>query len=235
MNDQPAPHFTVRQSRERTVQALIQHFAEDRLDLPEFEARLDRANRADSVDELQRLTADLPALSTPAAAVAGAAAAPAARRAAVPARPDEPIHKRMVIAVMSGVSRKGAWKPPRRLFGYAFWGGIELDFREAQLQPGVTEVMVLAIMGGADIIVPPDLPVECTGFGLMGGFDHEETEAAPADDAQQPRLRIKGFALMGGVDINVRLPGESSRDAAKRRKQERAAKRLAHQERRRLR
>ncbi|MEX2582713.1 MAG: hypothetical protein WD766_05545 [Gemmatimonadota bacterium] len=44
-------------------------------------------------------------------------------------------------------------------------------------------------------------------------------------------LRIMGLALMGGVEITVRYPGESARDSRRRRKRE-ARARLAERSRR---
>jgi hypothetical protein len=39
--------------------------------------------------------------------------------------------------------------------------------------------------------------------------------------SEAPLLRVTGLALMGGVQIEMRLPGESQRDARKRRRRER--------------
>ena len=39
-------------------------------------------------------------------------------------------------------------------------------------------------------------------------------------DADAPRLRINGFVLMGGVEVYVRLPGETARDARHRQRDE---------------
>ena len=44
------------------------------------------------------------------------------------------------------------------------------------------------------------------------------TPAHPDEDA--PLLRVHGFVIMGGVDIRMRLPGESGRDAHRRQKRE---------------
>jgi hypothetical protein len=96
-------------------------------------------------------------------------------------------------------------------------GGTELDFREAALPQGVTQVQVLAIMGGVEIIVPPGVNVDSHGIGIMGGF---EDAGEQEHDPSAPTLRIAGLAVMGGVDISVRYPGESARDARRRRKQE---------------
>jgi hypothetical protein len=103
---------------------------------------------------------------------------------------------------------------------FAFCGGVELDFREAVMPPGLTEVKVFAMWGGVEIIVPPGMNVVCDGIGIMGGFEHApETNATP--DPIAPTLRVSGVALMGGVEVTVRHVGESGRDARRRRRQER--------------
>jgi hypothetical protein len=77
-------------------------------------------------------------------------------------------------------------------------------------------------MGGCEIIVPPWLPVECDATAILGGFEHlERTTGAP--DPGRAMLRITGFALVGGVSIETRLPGESAKDAKRRRKRHRKA------------
>jgi hypothetical protein len=100
-----------------------------------------------------------------------------------------------------------------------FWGGGSLDFREAQFAPGITELHVTAVMGGLEIIVPPWLSVECDATAIMGGFEELERGHGEPDPGRS-LLRITGFALMGGVSIETRLPGESRREAKKRIKKE---------------
>jgi hypothetical protein len=67
--------------------------------------------------------------------------------------------------------------------------------------------------------------VECSGVGIMGGFDHRE-DASGMTDLNAPVLRITGLAIMGGVEVRVRLPGESRRDANRRVRAERKRGRL---------
>lgn len=75
-------------------------------------------------------------------------------------------------------------------------------------------------MGGVEIMVPPHVAVQCEGLAIMGGF--EEAHRAPAvPDPDRPTLMITGFAMMGGVDIRTRLPGESAWQAWKRERRER--------------
>lgn len=128
--------------------------------------------------------------------------------------------RQVTVAFWSGRSRKGSWVPARRNVVVALQGGIELDFREAIFGPGVTEVHAVAVMGAVEILVPPGVHLESSGFALMGAFDDETEGSHPARE-DQPILRLSGFALMGAVEVQVRLPGESAREARARRKRER--------------
>lgn len=78
----------------------------------------------------------------------------------------------------------------------AIMGGCELDLRGSSIQ-GEAVVNVFAAMGGITLKVPPDWTVVLHGTPIMGGF--EEKTACPPDAAK--RLIVKGYALMGGVEI----------------------------------
>jgi len=228
MNETPKPPVALNQARDRTVQTLSEHFAQDNLDVEQLEQRLDLCYRATSLEELGVLTADLPMLRPSTDVVPAEDAIPAVRASVNPSAVRD---TQTVIAVMSGNSRKGTWTPPRRLYAVAVMGGLELDFREARFPPGETEVTIFSLMGGADIIVPPGLPVSSNVVAIMGGF--EQADQAPDDlPPDAPRLKVNGFVLMGGVEMSVRLPGESARDAKRRRKEDR---KLQKEERKRLR
>lgn len=212
--------------RDAAIEALGKGFAEDHLALEEFEARVERAIGAKTEAELAALLSDLPAGALPVPRRPAPISAPVPREVAkhrVRAPDVERDERRQyIVAVMSGAKRAGQWEPSRHLFAYAFWGGAELDFREAALPPGVTTVTAIAIMGGVDIIVPPGVAVDVEGFAFMGGIDQVHERAA-GDDPDAPRIRIQGFALMGGVDVTVRRAGESKRQAVRRRRAERRA------------
>jgi hypothetical protein len=219
--DRPVPQISLGEQRERTVAALCEHFAGDRLELEEFEARLDRAHRARSATELSELLQDLPAPRRNAVAggssqgdvvrdavARGAAAMGAAVR-----------DMRTMVAFMGGVERRGAWTPARRNLVVAVMGGAELDFRDVVLPPGETEIVLFCFMGGAEIIVPPGLAVDANGIAIMGGF--AQSTPGRRQDADAPVLKLTGIAFMGGVDISERHAGESKRDAELRRRDDR--------------
>jgi hypothetical protein len=108
-------------------------------------------------------------------------------------------------------------------------GGVELDFREAILAPGVTEVHAFAFWGGVQILAPPDVRVECSGLGIMGGFEHREDASLPFDPSA-PVLRITGIAVMGGVEVAVRFAGETGREAKRRVRDQRKQHRIGRRD-----
>jgi hypothetical protein len=196
--------------REQVIDALCRHFAADHITVEEFERRVDLATRATVSSDLQALVSDLP---VPADRSAPSAATPARAEQRAPHAPQKA--RQFVFALMGGIERKGAWRPGRRIMVFTAMGGAALDFREALLDPGVTEVDIFCAMGGVEIIVPPDLAVETSGFAIMGGF---ASATPPAHfDPARPLLRVNGIAIMGGVEIEVRLPGETEKQAKKRR------------------
>jgi hypothetical protein len=225
--DRPVPQLSLAQRRERAVATLCEAFAEDRIELPEFERRLDLAHRSATAAELDALVQDLPA---PAASAAPASTARDTLSRGTRMVREAVRDSRTFLAFMGGVERRGNWVPARRNVVVAIMGGAELDFRDVELPPGETEVFLFCMMGGAEIIVPPHLKVDASGVAIMGGFGHASSAGQP--DPDTPVLRINGFCLMGGVDISVRHSGESPKDARVRVRDE---QRRLREERKRLR
>ena len=219
-----AAQARVHDARERTIAALSEGFANDALDVEEFERRVTLAHTSASAEEITALTSDLPAAPT-------ALAKPTVAMA--PAGADEGLAPETVYAIFGGVDRRGTWNVPRRWRVIAAFGGAQLDLREARFPTGVIDLEVKAVCGGVQIVVPPGLAVEVHGTAIMGGF--QDVNRAPAHpDPDAPLLRIHGLALMGGVEITMRLPGESDHQAHRRQKvesrQERRALRDARRE-----
>jgi hypothetical protein len=212
-----AAQARVHEARERAIATLSDGFANDALDVDEFERRVTLAHTSESPQEIAALTSDLPA-STTALARATVALAPATA--------DDGRTPETVYAIFGGVDRRGSWNVPRRWRVVAAFGGAQLDLREARFPTGVIDLEVKAIFGGVQIIVPPGLAVEVHGTAIMGGF--QNVNRAPAHpDPDAPLLRIHGLALMGGVEITMRLAGESERQAHRRRKVESRQERRA--------
>jgi hypothetical protein len=206
-------------ARERVIDALCGRFADDTLTLSELERRLDHARAARTTAELQALLSDLPAPPTapvPRSAEAGQAVS-GKRQARPPTRGGQGAESgtrssgSVALAVLGGTRRAGKWSPPGNMLAFALMGGVELDFRDAVLEPGSTTIInCFAFWGGIDITVPPDVYVDTRGFALLGGFE-QSGEAADEPPAGAATIEVNGFALMGGVDVKVRDRGEARR------------------------
>ena len=105
------------------------------------------------------------------------------------------------MSIFSGVHRKGSWEPPEALSVFSLFGGVHLDYREADLLEGRSEIKVLSLFGGVQIVVPPDVHVETRGLGIFGNFSHLQQRAEEED---APGLRVTGLALFGGVDVRCK-------------------------------
>ena len=121
-----------------------------------------------------------------------------------------------VISIFSGAERRGVWWPSRNITVVSVFGGSDLDFREVDLPPGMTEIRCVSVFGGTDITVPPGLFVKVDGVGLLGAFERDGPQAPiPRDD--QPWIRVTGAAVFGGVTIRTAEPEDPDPAAGPRR------------------
>jgi hypothetical protein len=186
--------------RERVAEVLRTAAAEGRLHLDELDERLSAVYAARTYAELEPITHDLPTARTvPAAPGPGTADRPSSGAG---------------VAIMGGFERKGRWSAASRFTAIAFWGGGDVDLREAQLSGGEITILAFAVMGGISITVPEDAEVVVNGVGIMGGFDQR---AAGPGRPGGPRITVNGVAFWGGVEVR-RLPPE---EEMRRRKLER--------------
>lgn len=101
-----------------------------------------------------------------------------------------------VTAILGGFERRITTPNFRGGDITAVMGGCELDLRGSSIE-GEAVINVFAAMGGISLKVPPDWTVVLHGTPILGGFE-EKTIAPPNGNK---RLIIKGYALMGGVEV----------------------------------
>ncbi|MFF2962164.1 DUF1707 domain-containing protein [Streptomyces sp. NPDC057963] len=198
--------------RERIAETLREAVAEGRLEMEEFEQRLEKTYKARTHGELEPLVRDLPAPGTAGAPLSGAPVSPATGSAARWAdRIGKPATSGGAFAMWGGFGRRGNWTVGRKFTAFAMWGGGEIDLREANFEDREVVIRCITIMGGIQVTVPPELNVEVRGIGFMGGFgERAKDEGVPSPES--PRVRVTGFALMGGVGV------EHKRSKAERRR-----------------
>lgn len=177
--------------RDQIAEVLREATGDGRLTFDELEERLTRTYSARTYADLEEITSDLPGV--------GAHPRPAPASRAFPASRigGQPAHK-VAIAVMSGAQRTGQWVVPATFTAFAFMGGVELDLRQARFSEQEVTIQAYSVMGGVSIVVGEDIEVDVSGIGFMGGFDDRATGPGVPG---APRLRVTGFALMGGVEV----------------------------------
>lgn len=198
----PADHSLMRVSdsdRERAADVLREAAGHGRITMDELDERLELSYAAKTYADLAAVTRDLP----------GPAQAPSAVLPAMAGRIGGTPRSKFSVAIMSGARRMGRWVVPRNYVGVAVMGGIELDLREAQFSEPEVTIHAYTLMGGIEITVPEDVDVDVSGVAFMGGFDHN---ASGPGVPGAPRVRIIGFALMGGVDVR-RKPQKAIKNA----------------------
>jgi len=167
--------------RIQVAQLLTDAAAQGRLDMTEYEDRLKKAYAAQTFDELDRLSSDLPGIATTAPAIG----------------PGQPAPSTLLLAIMSGFERRGRWNVPKRLTSVALFGGGVIDLRYADFTTADVEIHSYSIFGGQTILLPPELNVDVHGVGVMGAFEHLGDEGSPG----APHITIRGFSLWGSVGI----------------------------------
>ena len=205
MTDQPVPADPRKMraadtDRDHTAELLRRAAAEGRISFDELEERIGQAYAAKTFADLEALTSDLPGPGV-------RAPAPAAPRYQPPEVPAGTPAPSFSVAILSGAQRAGPWLVPPSYTAVAVLGGVELDLRHARFTAAEVTIRAFSLLGSITITVPEDMDVDVSGIGFMGAFDHRASgPGAPG----APRLRVVGFALMGGVEVQ-RRPADPAR------------------------
>lgn len=106
-------------------------------------------------------------------------------------------------ATVSGIAILGGVKRGNNSRGFkggdltAIMGGCEIDLRQASID-GEAVIEVFAMWGGIEIRVPEDWTVISRVVPLLGGV---EDKTRPPRGATTHRLVLRGFAIMGGIEV----------------------------------
>jgi hypothetical protein len=187
------PPVPLAAARERAIERLSAHFANDQLSIDELDLRLEQAYAATSLTELEALTADLPEERS--------SAVPRTRGAQSTAvdRPEGPTQIR---AILAETRRSGLWTVPPELDVKAVMANLTLDFRSALLTPGITDVDISAVMASVQILLPPGVRVVENVRAFMASVTDDSYSAV--SDAAAPVIRLTGHALMSDVKVRTK-------------------------------
>jgi hypothetical protein len=111
--------------------------------------------------------------------------------------------RRGAVAAFTHVRRNGEWILPKMFRAVAFMGQVTLDLTSVSLAPGTSEITVLAVLGGVNIIVPHSLRVEFDGDAVAGECTLKRPAELGTPSPDAPLLRIGGTALFGALKVRV--------------------------------
>jgi hypothetical protein len=186
------PPVSLQGERDKTIELLSEHFAQDNLTMDQLEQRIALAYQASSIPALRELTKDLQPEPGP-----------------VVARPQAPVPEAFapdrdrIVSVMAQTNRRGLWQPPRHLDLWSVMSETVLDLTEARLQSGVTEIHLRAIMATVKIIVPPGVRVVVQPSAFMAEVSDEALSPPPVG-SNAPVVRITGRVFMAELKVRVR-------------------------------
>ncbi len=191
-------NIPIERLREQVIDQLKGNYAHNNIVIEEFERRLEVAAASEDRLELLKVVQDLPAVQSS----RGAAEQEWGRQDGnVTLNLGRVREEDSLVAIFSGVDRKGLWRPARSSKLLALFGGMDIDFSRAYMPPGESYVDAMCVFGGVDMIVPEGLNVEVHGVPLFGGIENKTTgEYIPG----APTLHIRAFVLFGGLEIKHR-------------------------------
>ena len=182
---------SIDRERERAVAALSRQFELDNLSMEELERRMTDVYRARSVQALREIINTLPS-------------EPDASPKAVAVIDDAyPLDSDRIVSIMAETKRRGLWRPPRRLDVWCIMSDTRLDLTEAELNAGVTEIHLRAVMASVRIIVPPGVRVVVQPGAFMSSVDDEFPDQPPLGSGA-PVIRVTGPVVMSELKIRVR-------------------------------
>lgn len=167
--------------REAVIARLNAAVGEGRLNIEEFSERVGVAYASRTRQELESLTADLPAASG---------------RTVEPAAPaGRPEH----LTPIGSVKRSGAWRLERDSQLGVVFGTVKLDLRHAFLAAPEVTLSVSVVFGTIKVTVPEGVHVEVNGTTTLGTRKIQESAGAPADGG--PVLRLRLDTVVGTVKV----------------------------------
>lgn len=211
---EPTNLVALRARRERAIVLIGDRYAEGLIDDDEVDRRLELAERATELAQLDALTVDLeaPREDPPETEQLVPIAAPETSLAVPGTIPST----RKITTVLSSNEYKGAWTPARETRVLTVLGNTTLDLREANLGAGEIELRVKVVLGEAVIILPPEvrLTLECTP--ILGDLKRDEGPTTLGPESRH--VRISGYVVLGDLKIRFQAPGESWRETKKQRR-----------------
>lgn len=173
----------VENARETAVNDLARQASSGGLTLDEYAERAVALEQAATVEELNAAVRGLPEENAAVTSARGG---------------------RWLVGVFGGTEQRGRWRLSSHLRIVAVLGGVTLDLGAAQPEAPESLITVVAVLGGAEIIAPPGVSIQLSGFSLLGGKSDERSGGPPLPGS--PLVRVRCVTFLGGVKVKDRPP-----------------------------
>jgi hypothetical protein len=96
---------------------------------------------------------------------------------------------------------QGPWRPGKKVWAIAIVGASEVDFRQAQLDEGVTSVTCITFLGTSKIVTPSEMPATLTGLSILGVRSTKRQLAKEIPPTTAKSLKVSCFTFAGTFRI----------------------------------
>lgn len=102
-----------------------------------------------------------------------------------------------------GVSKlgEGPWRPGKKVWSIAIFGGSEVDFTQVVLEEGVTQVRALSIFGTNKVIAPKGVPISVSGSSILGARSVKRVRAWDAPTSSAKTIHINATCILGWFGV----------------------------------
>ena len=104
-----------------------------------------------------------------------------------------------LVTIFDGVDFASTAPAFRRGSVLTWYGGGQIDLRDATLDPAGAELNIRALFGGVQLIVPETWRVEQRIVAFLGGVGDSREKIESQETG--PVLRLDGWAVFGGIDV----------------------------------
>jgi hypothetical protein len=104
-------------------------------------------------------------------------------------------------AIVGGKELKSRATALRSASALAVVGGVDIDLRDATLDPAGATLDVTTVLGGVEVTLPTGWVVDVETRGSMSGVDTRLSESSDHPEGA-PTLRVTANAWLGGVEIS---------------------------------
>ena len=104
--------------------------------------------------------------------------------------------KSVAIFTSSKVGQR-PWQPGKKVWSIAIFGGSEIDFRQAELEEDVTQVVAFSMFGANKVVVPQGMPVTLGGISMFGARADKRSQVKEAPPATGKALHVNAISIFG--------------------------------------